>query len=70
MILTRLFNPCLDPWVDHFQADPEAGEIRGLTPIGRATIARLELNSPAHMTARRAWSRLGLFPRKGERLTP
>jgi hypothetical protein len=32
------------------------------TPIGRATIACLEMNSQAQLTARQLWIRLGLFP--------
>jgi len=32
------------------------------TPIGRATVLRLGLNSAAQVAARRQWTRLGLFP--------
>jgi len=58
----RLFNPRRDTWEDHFQVDRESCLIIGLTPIGRATIARLRLNSLAQVTAREHWLRLGLFP--------
>ena len=34
----------------------------GRTPIGRATVMRLGLNSAAQVTARWQWMRLGLFP--------
>jgi hypothetical protein len=57
----RLFNPRYDHWEEHFQADPESGKITGLTAIGRATIARLEMNSEIQILARRQWMRLGLF---------
>jgi hypothetical protein len=60
--MVRLFNPRHDLWEEHFQAGPESGEIIGLTAIGRATIARLQMNSEAQMSARRQWMRLGLFP--------
>jgi len=33
-----------------------------LTAIGRATIARLQMNSPAQLAARQQWVRLRLFP--------
>jgi hypothetical protein len=58
----RLFNPRQDRWEEHFQVDPDTGEIRGLTPVGYATVARLRMNSPAQQEARRLWIRLGLFP--------
>jgi hypothetical protein len=58
----RLFNPREDSWDDHFHADPESGTIEGLTPIGRGTVIRLEMNSEAQVAARRQWIRLGIFP--------
>jgi hypothetical protein len=58
----RLFSPREDRWDEHFQADSESGKIKGLTPVGRATVARLEINSEAQVVARRQWMRLGLFP--------
>lgn len=60
--VVRLLNPRYDRWEEHLQADPESGEIKGLTAIGRATIARLEMNSESQQSARRQWMRLGLFP--------
>ena len=42
--------------------DPEAGNIHGLTAVGRATVARLQMNSAPQIAARRLWLRLGLFP--------
>jgi len=58
----RLFHPRQDRWEDHFQVDRDTGEIRGLTPIGRATVERLRMNSSGQTAARRLWARLGLFP--------
>jgi hypothetical protein len=60
--VVRLFHPREDRWEDHFQVAPENGEIVGRTPIGRATIARLGINSAAQVAARQQWMRLGLFP--------
>jgi hypothetical protein len=57
-----LFQSRLDRWEEHFQVDLETGAIQGLTSIGRATAARLHMNSPIHMEARCLWMRLGLFP--------
>ena len=58
----RLFHPREDRWEDHFQVATESGEIVGRTPVGRATVVRLGLNSEAQVAARRQWMRLGLFP--------
>lgn len=58
----RLFHPREDQWEGHFQVAPESGRILGCTPIGRATVARLEMNSAAQVAARQQWMRLGLFP--------
>lgn len=60
--VVRLFHPREDHWEDHFQVAPESGEIVGRTPIGRATVARLGINSAAQVAARQQWIRLGLFP--------
>jgi hypothetical protein len=60
--VVRLFHPREDRWEDHFQVAPESGEMVGRTPIGRATVVRLGLNSTAQVAARWQWMRLGLFP--------
>jgi hypothetical protein len=57
-----LFHPRQDSWHQHFVADSESGVILGLTPTGRATVERLNMNSSAQILARRQWMRLGLFP--------
>jgi hypothetical protein len=61
-VVVRLFHPREDRWDDHFQVAPESGEMAGRTPIGRATVIRLGLNSAAQVAARLQWMRLGLFP--------
>jgi hypothetical protein len=57
-----LFNPRRDRWADHFTADLERGEVRGLTPTGRATVEALRMNDPVQLLARLMWIRLRLFP--------
>jgi hypothetical protein len=56
----RLFNPRLDSWEEHFQWD--SYELRGRTPMGRATILALELNHPRRLLIRRAEERFSMFP--------
>lgn len=58
----RLFHPRQDEWDEHFQVDSNSGTLVAKTPIGRVTIACLEMNSQAQVTARQLWIRLGLFP--------
>jgi hypothetical protein len=60
--VVRLFHPREDQWEDHFQVALESGRIVGRSPIGRATVVRLEINSAAQVVARQQWLRLGLFP--------
>lgn len=57
-----LFNPRQDRWAVHFTYDQESGEIRGLTPAGRATAHTLRMNDPLQLVARSFWVRLRLFP--------
>ncbi|MCL4206468.1 MAG: hypothetical protein KJ000_28635 [Pirellulaceae bacterium] len=58
----RLFDPRRDHWEHHFHADADQGLIIGITPVGRATVERLKMNSSTQRTARLQWIRLGLFP--------
>jgi HNH endonuclease len=59
----RLFNPRTDQWSDHFAwSETVIGRLEGRTPIGRATIARLQINSPEFVTTRELLASLGLFP--------
>ena len=57
---TRLFHPRLDDWDEHFCWD--GFELLGLTEIGRATIAALDLNHPRRIRIRHVEGLLGLFP--------
>jgi hypothetical protein len=59
----RLFHPRQDQWADHFavhQVFPF--NLQGQTPIGRATIAQLRMNSRLQLAARAQWIALQLFP--------
>jgi hypothetical protein len=60
--VVALFHPRQHSWRDHFEVSTESGEIIGLTAIGRATVASLQLNSITQVAARRQWMQLHLFP--------
>jgi hypothetical protein len=60
--IVRLFNPRRDSWSDYFRVEVETGLIEGLGPVGRATVEKLGMNTPAQREARRLWNALGLFP--------
>jgi hypothetical protein len=57
-----LFHPRKDTWGAHFALDTDSGQVRGISPTGRATVERLRINSPHQIAARRQWILLGLFP--------
>lgn len=58
----QLFNPRVDTWDDHFRWSGDGVTLEGRTPIGRATVNRLKMNSAERLEARRYWVRLGLLP--------
>ena len=49
----RLFNPRIDDWTIHFQLNRDTGEIHGQSPMGRATVETLLMNSQHPIQARR-----------------
>ncbi len=57
-----LFHPRRHEWRDHFRWNAEGTKIIGLTSVGRATIATLNLNHPFIMQARRRWVLVGWHP--------
>jgi len=59
--IVRLFNPRLDRWDEQFLVEPDDA-IRGVSPIGRATVDRLNMNSERQINARRGWRILCIFP--------
>lgn len=61
--LVRLFHPRQDKWLDHFAVEQSLSvNLLGQTPIGRATIERLRMNSHLQLAARAQWMALQLFP--------
>jgi hypothetical protein len=60
--LVRLFNPRLDRWPDHFAWADGGAIIVGTTPIGRATVAALQMNDRDIVAARRLWTAAGWHP--------
>jgi hypothetical protein len=57
-----LFHPRSDRWAEHFRFDPDTAELLALTPTGRVTLARLDLNHPLQIAARQVWVALRLYP--------
>jgi hypothetical protein len=55
-----LFHPRQSIWSAHFKW--VGYQLVGQTPVGRATIAVLNLNSPRRLLIRRAEERFSLFP--------
>lgn len=50
---TALFNPRLEPWIDHFRRSRDRLRIYGRTAAGRATVVLLQFNDPAEQEVRR-----------------
>lgn len=60
----RLFNPRQQIWKDHFCWNNTGDLIVGLTPVGRGTVAALNLNRPLLVLARQSWVSVGWHPPK------
>jgi 5-methylcytosine-specific restriction endonuclease McrA len=65
--IVPLFNPRRDSWSEHFIWSANGQLIAGITDIGRATLARLDMNDDDHddgsiRRARRLWIRGGWHP--------
>lgn len=63
----NLFNPRKNSWSDHFVWSLNGQSLFGITPVGRATLDRLDLNDERHddgsiQRARRLWIRGGWHP--------
>jgi hypothetical protein len=63
--ITPLFHPRKDKWNDHFAW--RGGYLVGLTAIGRATIAVLDINRPPRVAVREALIDEGVFPPTDDR---
>ena len=57
-----LFNPRHQLWQEHFVWEDNFALIRGLTPTGRATVARFKMNRPRIVLTRKRWVQAGLHP--------
>jgi hypothetical protein len=62
--LTRLFNPRLDRWNEHFKW--EGPELVGETAVGRTTIDVLQINHPDRVEHRFLLMAEGTFPPRTE----
>lgn len=61
--VVRLFNPRIDDWHTHFRWSDDGMTIIGKTPIGRATVIALHLDSdPIALAVRSIWVEVGWFP--------
>ena len=61
-VQVALFHPVKQTWNDHFCWDDSATRIEGVTSIGRATVALLNMNSVNKVTVRQFWLITGKFP--------
>lgn len=61
--LIRLFNPRIDVWPDHFVWD--GPQLDGLTPMARATLELLQINSVSRVRLRELLIEAGMFPPVG-----
>jgi hypothetical protein len=57
-----LFNPRTQIWAEHFIWSEDGIHVIGQTPIGRATIVALSLNSELRVRARAIWAEAGWHP--------
>ena len=55
----RLFNPRMDDWSEHFRWSRDWKRIIGRTPMGRATVAALNMNDELLQEARPFWHSAG-----------
>ena len=58
--VVQLFHPRRDRWAEHFALD--GARILGLTPMGRATVFLLQLNSEERVRVRHRLQQAGRFP--------
>lgn len=57
-----LFHPRQDSWFEHFAWTEDYSIVRGLTPTGRATVERLQLNRAGVVNLRRLLTAAGEHP--------
>lgn len=59
---TALFNPRTDDWDEHFEWSKTFAKVLGKTPVGRATVERLKMNTPLRKQARTYWRMTEKWP--------
>lgn len=57
-----LYNPRTQRWTDHFRWSEDGLLVIGLTTVGRATVAAIDLNRPHQIVARQRWVVVGWHP--------
>lgn len=60
--LVTLYNPRTDIWTEHFEWREYFTEIIGISPSGRATVNRLQMNRENLVNLRRVLVNAGLHP--------
>ncbi len=61
-ILVALYHPRIDAWELHFQWSEDFTEIIGISPNGRASVQRLQLNRQGLINLRQVFVQVGLHP--------
>ena len=58
-----LFHPRRQAWNEHFTLSDDLLHVLGRTPVGRATVAALQMNDPRFQPkARELWAKAGRWP--------
>lgn len=71
--IVPIFNPREHLWNDHFIWTQQGTVIRGISPIGRATVERLDMNDSRYpdndsiRATRKFWRQIGVHPPEGDR---
>jgi HNH endonuclease len=60
--LIDLYHPRTQRWSDHFRWSEDGLFVVGLTAVGRATVAAIDLNRPHQIVARQRWVVVGWHP--------
>ena len=58
----QLFNPRTQIWNEHFAWNEQKTHVIGLTPVGRATVERMNMNRDLIVKARQRWVQAGWHP--------
>ncbi len=61
-LVVPLYHPRRNIWTEHFEWSEEFTHIVGITPNGRATVERMQLNRPAIINLRKALIAFGKHP--------